>query len=85
MLDPNTVALLRQLGLDAGSIEALASAVMVLTVLTLVTAVPTAIIAKRKNRSRTLWLLFALSIPVIPLLLVWLLPKRPAAAPPPEQ
>jgi hypothetical protein len=44
----------------------------------LVTAIPTGIIARRKNRSRGLWLLFALSIPVLPLLLVWLLPALPS-------
>jgi hypothetical protein len=43
----------------------------------LVTAVPTGIIAERKGRSRTLWFLLALSIPLLPLLLVWLLPKLP--------
>ena len=42
-------------------------------------------IARRKNRSRTLWLLFALSIPLVPLLLICLLPKLPDAKPPAEQ
>jgi hypothetical protein len=52
-----------------------------LTVLALVTAIPTGIIAKRKGRSMTLWLLFALSIPVVPLLLIWLLPAVPGDVP----
>jgi RsiW-degrading membrane proteinase PrsW (M82 family) len=78
MLDPQTMALLRQLGFDAADIESLLAGATILTVLMLVTAIPTAIIAKRKNRSRGLWVLFALSIPVLPLLLVWLLPARPA-------
>ena len=83
MLDPNTTTLLNQLGFDAGSIESLMSGAIFFTVVTLVAAIPTGMIAKRKGRSTTLWLLFALSIPVVPLLLVWLLPKLPSAGPPP--
>jgi len=82
MLDPQTTALLNQLGFDAGSIESLMSSAILFTVLTLATAIPTGIIAKRKGRSRTLWLLLALSIPLVPLLLVWLLPEVPPAGPP---
>jgi hypothetical protein len=78
MLDPQTIALLRQLGVDPADLEPLLASAAILTVLMLVTAIPTAIIAKRKNRSRSLWVLFALSIPVLPLLLVWLLPALPA-------
>ena len=78
MLDPQTTELLRQLGVDVTNLEPLLASAAILTVLTLAMAIPTAIIAKRKNRSRGLWLLFALSIPVIPLLLVWLLPELPA-------
>ena len=78
MLDPQTIALLGQLGVSAADIESLLAGATILTVLMLVTAIPTAIIAKRKNRSRGLWVLFALSIPVLPLLLVWLLPALPA-------
>jgi hypothetical protein len=48
-----------------------------LTVLTLATAIPTVILAKQKGRSVAGWLFLALSIPVVPLLLVWLLPKLP--------
>jgi hypothetical protein len=77
MLDPDTAALLNQLGYDAGFIESLLSSAIWLTVVALVTAVPTGIIAERKGRSRTLWFLLALSIPLLPLLLVWLLPKLP--------
>jgi hypothetical protein len=82
MLDPNTVELLKQLGVDAGNLESLMASAIFFTVLTLAAAIPTGIIAKRKHRSRALWLLFALSIPVIPLLLVWLLPALPADEPP---
>ena len=85
MLDPNTTTLLNQLGYDAGSIESLMSGALLITVATLLAAIPTAMIARRKNRSRTLWLLFALSIPLVPLLLICLLPKRPPAKPAKEQ
>ena len=78
MLDPQTIDLLRQFGVDAGNLEPLLASAAILTVVMLVTAVPTGIIASRKNRSRGLWLLFALSVPVLPLLLVWLLPPLPA-------
>jgi len=82
MLDANTTALLNQLGYDAGLVESLLSGALVFTVVTVVAAIPTAMIARRKGRSTTLWLLFALSIPLLPLLLIWLLPKLPSAGPP---
>ncbi|MCX7165658.1 MAG: hypothetical protein NTV11_05215 [Rhodocyclales bacterium] len=85
MLDANTIALLNQLGFDAGSIESLMSSLIVVTVLTVITAIPTGILAKRKGRSGTFWVLFALSIPVVPLLLIWLLPKLPSDEPPAER
>ncbi len=78
VLDPQTIELLRQLGVDPANVESLVFSAAALTVLTLVAAIPTGIIARRKRRSQTLWLLFALSIPFIPLLLVWLLPELPA-------
>jgi uncharacterized membrane protein len=74
MLDPNTLALLSQLGIPPETAEAAVANLLLLTLLTLAAAVPTAILAKKKGRSVALWLLFALSIPVLPLLLVWLLP-----------
>lgn len=80
-LDPNTTALLNQLGYDAATIESLVSSLIVLTVVSVIAAIPTAMIARRKGRSTALWLLFALSIPVLPLLLVWLLPKVPGRVP----
>lgn len=79
MLDPNTVAQLGQLGIDPDMVESMLSSLMLLTVVALVTAVPTVMIAKRKRRSRAFWLLLALSIPALPLLLVWLLPALPEA------
>jgi hypothetical protein len=77
MLDPNTLALLDQLGVGAGTIESALASLAFLTVLTVATAIPTAIVAKRKGRSVAGWLFLALSLPVVPLLLVWLLPKLP--------
>lgn len=83
MIDPNTAELLRQLNVDPAIVETLLSGALVLTLATLLAAIPTAIIARRKRRSRALWLLFALSIPVLPLLLVWLLPALPGGDEPP--
>ncbi|WP_310450596.1 hypothetical protein [Sulfuritalea sp.] len=77
MLDANTVAQLNQLGISAETIESALSGLIVLTVLSVVAAIPTAILAKRKGRSVAGWLILALTIPVVPLLLIWLLPKLP--------
>jgi hypothetical protein len=77
MLDPDTIELLKQLGYSPESIESALSGLLYLTILTVAAAIPTGILAKRKGRSVTGWLLFALSIPVVPLLLVWLLPTLP--------
>lgn len=78
VLDPQTIELLRQFGVDPANLDALIFSAVVVTVLTLAAVFPTVFIAGRKRRSRTLWLLFALSIPLLPLLLVWLLPALPA-------
>jgi len=80
MLDPNTIALLGQLGISPEQAAAAMGNLLMLTLLTVAAAIPTAILAKRKGRSVALWLVFALSIPLLPLLLVWLLPpaKRDA-------
>jgi hypothetical protein len=85
VLDPQTTVLLSQLGIDTGLIESLMSGAIFFTIATLIAAIPTGIIAKQKGRSRTRWLLFALSIPVIPLLLIWLLPAVRPDKPPPQQ
>lgn len=77
MLDANTVAQLNQLGISAETIGSALSGLIVLTVLSVVAAIPTAILAKRKGRSVAGWLILALTIPVVPLLLIWLLPKLP--------
>ena len=81
MLDANTVAQLNQLGISTGTIESALSGLIVLTVLSVVAAIPTAILARRKGRSVAGWLILALTIPVLPLLLIWFLPKLP----PPRQ
>ena len=77
MLDPNTLALFDQLGVSADTVESALSTLAIITALTLATALPTAMVARYKGRSVTGWLFLALSIPVVPLLLVWLLPKLP--------
>lgn len=77
MLDPNTIVLLGQLGISADTVESVLSALLLLTLVTVAAAIPTGIVAKKKGRSVTGWLILALSIPLIPLLVVWLLPKVP--------
>ena len=79
MLDPNTRALLDQLGIGADTIESMLASLAIITFLTLATAIPTVILAKKKGRSVAGWLFLALSLPVVPLLLIWLLPKKPEA------
>jgi hypothetical protein len=82
MLDPNTVALLGQLGISPEQAAAAMGNLLMLTLLTVAAAIPTVMLAKKKGRSVALWLVFALSIPLLPLLLVWLLPpvKRDAGS-----
>ncbi len=82
MLDPNTIALLGQLGIGADTVESALSFLAVLTIVTVVAAIPTAILAQKKQRSVTGWVILALSLPVLPLLAIWLLPALPAKAPP---
>ena len=77
MLDENTRALLGQLGIGRAAAEAAAYWLIILTVLSVAAAIPTVMVARKKGRSTLAWLLLALSIPVLPLLLVWLLPGRP--------
>ncbi len=82
MLDPNTIALLGQLGIGADTVESALSFLAVLTIVTVVAAIPTSILAQKKQRSVTGWVILALSLPVLPLLAIWLLPALPAKAPP---
>jgi hypothetical protein len=78
MLDPNTQALLVQLGIDPAQVEALVSGMLWLTAVAVLAAIPTAMLAKRKGRLVFWWVVLALSIPVLPLLIVWWLPSKPA-------
>ena len=81
MLDPDTIALLGQLGISADTIESALSALLFLTIVTVVATIPTAVLARKKQRSVTGWVILALSVPVVPLLVIWLLPALPAKLP----
>ena len=76
MLDSQLSALLAQLGYDPAVIEAIISGAIYLTIVTVVAAIPTGMIARRKGRSVTGWVIFALSVPLLPLLIVWLLSSK---------
>jgi hypothetical protein len=73
MLDPQISALLIQFGYDPKTIEALVTGALYLTIIAVVAAIPTGVIAKRKGRSVSGWVLFALSVPLLPLIIVSLL------------
>lgn len=75
MIDANTAAVLAQFGVDAAMLEYLLPLAAGITVLTLVTVIPTGVVASSKGRSRAFWMMLALSFPVLPLLVVWLLPS----------
>ncbi len=51
MFDANTLVLLGQFGFSDEAAEAVASYLLVLTALTVIAAVPTAFVARRKGRS----------------------------------
>jgi hypothetical protein len=74
MLDPQMSAMLSELGVDPATAEAVVSGAIYLTIASVVAAIPTGILAKRKDRSVTGWVLFALCVPLLPLAIVWLLP-----------
>jgi hypothetical protein len=74
MLDPQTSALLGELGVDPATVEAVITGSIYLTIASVIAAVPTAVIAKRRGRSVTGWVIFALCVPLLPLAIVWLLP-----------
>jgi hypothetical protein len=76
MLDPQLSALLGQLGIAPATIEAIVTGAVYLTIASVVTAIPTGVIARRKGRSVSGWVIFALCVPLLPLLIVWLLPSR---------
>ena len=76
MLDPQLSALLIEFGYDPKTIEAMLSGAIYLTIISVVAAVPTGLFAKRKSRSVSGWVIFALCVPVLPLVIVWLLPSK---------
>ena len=76
MLDPQIAALLVELGYDPAAVEALISGAIYLTIVTVVAAIPTGVLARRKGRSVTGWVIFALCVPLLPLLIVWLLSSK---------
>jgi predicted PurR-regulated permease PerM len=75
MLDPNTLALLSLAGISPETAESAVTGLALATVLSLVTAIPTVMLARRKGRSVAFWLVLALSFPLLPLLVLWLLPE----------
>ena len=76
MLDPQLAGLLRDLGYDPATVESLIRWSVYLTVAAALAAIPTGVVAKRRGRSVPGWVLFALCVPFLPLLIVWLLPRR---------
>jgi amino acid transporter len=81
MLDPQISALLAELGYDPKSIDALVTGSVYLTIVAVLVAVPTGFVARRKGRSVTRWVIFALIVPVLPLLVVSLLPSKKGKPP----
>jgi hypothetical protein len=82
MLDPQISALLVELGYEPKSIEALVSGAVYLTIVAVAAAIPTGAIAGRKGRSVIGWVLLALTVPLLPLLLVSLLSRKKGNPPP---
>ena len=78
MLDPQLTALLVELGYEPTAVEATVRWAVCLTIIAVVAAIPTGIVAKRKGRSVAGWVIFALSIPLLPLLIVWLISSKKA-------
>jgi len=76
MLDPQLSALLGELGVDPATVEKVIAGSIYLTIASVVAAIPTGMIARRKGRSVAGWVMFALCVPVLPLAIVWLLPAR---------
>jgi hypothetical protein len=74
MLDPQVSALLGELGVDPATVEKVITGSIYLTIVSVIAAIPTGVIAKRKGRSVSGWVIFALCVPLLPLAIVWLLP-----------
>ena len=76
MRDPQISAMLAQLGYDPATIQAMVTWAVYLTIVSVVAAIPTGVIARRKGRSVAGWVVFALCVPLLPLLLVWQLSTK---------
>ncbi len=74
MLSPEIAAILTRFGISAESLDTAIGSLFYITVITLLTSVATWLVAKRKHRSVILWVSLALSVPVLPLLILWFLP-----------
>lgn len=77
MQDSQIADVLAELGYDVATIHAILAWSLYLTLVSVVAAIPTGIIARRKGRSVVGWVIFALLVPLLPLLIVWLLPAKP--------
>ena len=77
MKDSQIFEVLAELGYDPAAIQAMLSWALWLTIVSVIAAIPTGMIARRKGRSVAGWVIFALCVPVVPLLIVALLPARP--------
>ncbi|HTP63446.1 MAG TPA: hypothetical protein VMJ14_15365 [Burkholderiales bacterium] len=76
MLDPQVSALLGELGVDPAMVEKVITGGIYLTIVSIIAAIPTGLIAKRKGRSVAGWVIFELCVPLLPLAIIWLLPGR---------
>ena len=76
MLDPQISALLAELGYDPKIVEKMFTVAIYLTVISVIAAIPTGVIARRKGRSVAWWVILELCVPVVPLIVVWLLPAN---------
>ena len=77
MQDSQIADVLAELGYDVATIQAILVWSLWLTLVAVVAAIPTGMIARRKGRSVVGWVIFALLVPLLPLLIVWLLPAKP--------
>jgi len=76
---PELSAQLAQLGFDPATVESVITWGIYLTVASVIAAIPTGMIARRRRRSVAGWVILALCLPVVPLLIVWALPAKKEA------
>jgi hypothetical protein len=69
-------AQLAQLGYDPAAIESMVNWAVYLTIASVIAAVPTGMVARRRKRSVAGWVIFELCVPVVPLLILWALPAK---------